>query len=367
MGVFGVACLVALDVRRAPRGRADPAARAVQEPRLRGHAARSAFVVGFALFGALTFLPLFQQTVRGLSPTASGLQLLPVMGGLLITSIVSGPGDRAHRALQGRSRSSAPRSPRSGMCLLSSLDETTSTGVAAFHMLSSASGSGWSCRCSCSWSRTRCPTTCSASRRPARPCSARSAARSAPRSSARSSPAGWRRPEVDRLRGDGRRVARAFTDSLHVVFLVAAASWPSRSRCLLADPRERRCARPSSHRRRRRARRPGRHRLAARAHARAQPRRRPRPDAGVHGAASSSAQASTSPPAPLGAAAARRAGGADGRRTGARSPHVRTDRPRVADGRVARRRPRRGRPRRRRRARRCASGSSSPAPRACAS
>ena len=47
-------------------------------------------VVGFALFGALTFLPLFQQTVRGLSPTASGLQLLPVMAGLLITSIVSG-------------------------------------------------------------------------------------------------------------------------------------------------------------------------------------------------------------------------------------------------------------------------------------
>ena len=48
------------------------------------------FVVGFGLFGALTYLPLFQQTVRGLSPTASGLQLLPVMGGLLISSIVSG-------------------------------------------------------------------------------------------------------------------------------------------------------------------------------------------------------------------------------------------------------------------------------------
>ncbi len=31
------------------------------------------FVVGFALFGALTYLPLFQQVVRGLSPTASGL------------------------------------------------------------------------------------------------------------------------------------------------------------------------------------------------------------------------------------------------------------------------------------------------------
>jgi EmrB/QacA subfamily drug resistance transporter len=48
------------------------------------------FVVGFALFGALTYLPLFQQVVRGLSPTASGLQLIPLMGGLLVASISSG-------------------------------------------------------------------------------------------------------------------------------------------------------------------------------------------------------------------------------------------------------------------------------------
>jgi EmrB/QacA subfamily drug resistance transporter len=48
------------------------------------------FVVGFALFGAITYLPLFLQVVKGASPTGSGLQLLPLMGGLLITSIVSG-------------------------------------------------------------------------------------------------------------------------------------------------------------------------------------------------------------------------------------------------------------------------------------
>ena len=48
------------------------------------------FVVGFALFGALTYLPLFQQVVRGLSPTASGLQLVPLMAGLLASSIGSG-------------------------------------------------------------------------------------------------------------------------------------------------------------------------------------------------------------------------------------------------------------------------------------
>jgi EmrB/QacA subfamily drug resistance transporter len=47
-------------------------------------------VVGFAMFGSITYLPLFLQTVKGSSPTSSGLQLLPVMGGMLVTSIASG-------------------------------------------------------------------------------------------------------------------------------------------------------------------------------------------------------------------------------------------------------------------------------------
>jgi EmrB/QacA subfamily drug resistance transporter len=48
------------------------------------------FVVGFALFGSITYLPLFLQVVNGATPTGSGLQILPLMAGLLITSIVSG-------------------------------------------------------------------------------------------------------------------------------------------------------------------------------------------------------------------------------------------------------------------------------------
>ena len=48
------------------------------------------FVVGFALFGAVTYLPLFLQVVKGASPTGSGLQLIPLMGGLLVTSVASG-------------------------------------------------------------------------------------------------------------------------------------------------------------------------------------------------------------------------------------------------------------------------------------
>ena len=48
------------------------------------------FVVGFALFGSVTYLPLFLQVAKGASPTGSGLQMLPMMGGMLTTSITSG-------------------------------------------------------------------------------------------------------------------------------------------------------------------------------------------------------------------------------------------------------------------------------------
>jgi EmrB/QacA subfamily drug resistance transporter len=48
------------------------------------------FIVGFAMFGAITYLPAFFQVVRGISPTVSGLYLLPLMGGLLVVSIASG-------------------------------------------------------------------------------------------------------------------------------------------------------------------------------------------------------------------------------------------------------------------------------------
>lgn len=48
------------------------------------------FIVGLAMFGTLTFLPLFLQIVKGASAQGSGLRLTPMMGGLLITSIVTG-------------------------------------------------------------------------------------------------------------------------------------------------------------------------------------------------------------------------------------------------------------------------------------
>jgi EmrB/QacA subfamily drug resistance transporter len=45
---------------------------------------------GFAMFGSISYLPLFLQVVRGVSPTVSGVYLLPMVGGLLVTSIASG-------------------------------------------------------------------------------------------------------------------------------------------------------------------------------------------------------------------------------------------------------------------------------------
>jgi EmrB/QacA subfamily drug resistance transporter len=48
------------------------------------------FVVGFAMLGALTFLPTYMQYVNGVSATASGLRTLPMVAGLLTTSMGSG-------------------------------------------------------------------------------------------------------------------------------------------------------------------------------------------------------------------------------------------------------------------------------------
>ncbi|WP_437227133.1 MDR family MFS transporter [Planctomicrobium sp. SH661] len=47
-------------------------------------------VVGFSLWGSVTYLPVYLQVVKGASPITSGLQLLPLMGGVLTMSIISG-------------------------------------------------------------------------------------------------------------------------------------------------------------------------------------------------------------------------------------------------------------------------------------
>ncbi|MFD3804602.1 DHA2 family efflux MFS transporter permease subunit [Streptomyces sp. NPDC058619] len=48
------------------------------------------FVIGFAMFGAMVYLPTFLQVVQGVSPTMSGVHMLPMVIGMLISSTASG-------------------------------------------------------------------------------------------------------------------------------------------------------------------------------------------------------------------------------------------------------------------------------------
>ncbi|WP_458686652.1 MDR family MFS transporter [Nocardia tengchongensis] len=70
-----------------------------REPMLPMHLFRSnvftvcsilSFIVGFALLGAMTYLPAYLQYVEGVSATASGIRTLPLVVGLFFTSILSG-------------------------------------------------------------------------------------------------------------------------------------------------------------------------------------------------------------------------------------------------------------------------------------
>ena len=93
-------------------------------------------IVGLSLFGAVTFLPIYLQVVKGVSPSTSGLMLMPMMLGMLVTSVISGRlisrfgryklyPDHRHRhhdvrarravaALDRRATSGRPRSTRCG-------------------------------------------------------------------------------------------------------------------------------------------------------------------------------------------------------------------------------------------------------------
>ncbi|MEW2051660.1 MFS transporter [Streptomyces sp. NPDC005476] len=86
------------------------------------------FIVGFAMFGAMTYLPTFLQVVQGVSPTLSGVHMLPMVAGLLLSSTVSGQiVSRTGRwkvfPITGTGVTTV------GLLLLHRLDEHSSTGV----------------------------------------------------------------------------------------------------------------------------------------------------------------------------------------------------------------------------------------------
>jgi EmrB/QacA subfamily drug resistance transporter len=99
------------------------------------------FIVGFAMFGAIVYLPVFFQIVRGESPTISGLQLLPLMVGLLIVSISAGQiisrtGRYRIFPIMGTGFVAV------GLLLLSRLEVGTSLTVAALYMFILGMGLG---------------------------------------------------------------------------------------------------------------------------------------------------------------------------------------------------------------------------------
>lgn len=101
------------------------------------------FVVGFAMLGALTFLPTYMQFVDGVSATASGLRTLPMVLGLLITSLSSG-------VIVGRTGRykifpiAGTAVMAIGFVLLSQMDPGTSTLVQSLDLLVLGAGIGLS-------------------------------------------------------------------------------------------------------------------------------------------------------------------------------------------------------------------------------
>ncbi|HET8521637.1 MAG TPA: MDR family MFS transporter, partial [Thermomicrobiales bacterium] len=90
-------------------------------------------IVGFAMFGALTYLPTYLQVVKGESPSGSGLQMVPMMAGVLITSIGSGQlisrwGRYKVFPIVGTAIMSL------GLYLLSLMDASTSITIAGIYM-----------------------------------------------------------------------------------------------------------------------------------------------------------------------------------------------------------------------------------------
>jgi len=92
------------------------------------------FLLGGAMFGAIVFLPLFLQVATGASATNSGLLLLPLMAGLMATSITSGrviarTGRYKRWPIAGMAISAA------GMYLLSTMDPDTSRVASSLYMV----------------------------------------------------------------------------------------------------------------------------------------------------------------------------------------------------------------------------------------
>ncbi len=97
-------------------------------------ASAGAVIVGAGMFGAIVFLPVFLQVVTGASATNSGLLLLPLMAGLILTSTLSGrlitrTGRYRVFPIFGTAMMAV------GLFLLSTMDATTTRLVSSVYMV----------------------------------------------------------------------------------------------------------------------------------------------------------------------------------------------------------------------------------------
>ena len=89
-------------------------------------AVSSSFLIGMAMFGGLLLLPLYLQVVEGASPTRAGLELLPLVLGMMVGSIAAGQTITPHRAVQDLPDHRRRADHRRAMLLFSRLTADTS-------------------------------------------------------------------------------------------------------------------------------------------------------------------------------------------------------------------------------------------------
>ncbi len=91
-------------------------------------------VVGLGMFGVMQFMPLFVQGAQGLSATSSGLVTMPMMGGLVVGSIMAGQGVSRFGHARGLAVTGGLVSAL-GAFLLSTLEADSSQNLTRLYMI----------------------------------------------------------------------------------------------------------------------------------------------------------------------------------------------------------------------------------------
>lgn len=98
------------------------------------------FLMGFGMFGAITFLPLYLQGVLGVSATSSGNTMIPMMAAMMITSILGG---KLVTRIQFRTQFALGMSIMAiGFYLMSTMNVNTSQGTAIMNIVVLGLGMG---------------------------------------------------------------------------------------------------------------------------------------------------------------------------------------------------------------------------------